>query len=165
MATVTPMNVFEPDAQREEDEATEALAQLLQDVAREAFLILTNMQLTCEIIAKKTVHYQNQLYLNKAVLPAKTRVVFVDVVDAMEHYYDHIRQYHELLATDACSFHIPLWAYKQLRHQLVLRVVQDIRITKRCVDGFSRLRERKKKRNLLMDRWQRELVNFTVLAT
>jgi hypothetical protein len=164
MAAVTPENVFEPHLQQYDDEGDQAVKQLLQDIAREAFLILHKMQLTCSSIDEKTGGYQNQLKLNKGNLPAKSRAVFVDILAAIEQYHDHISQYHALLNTDVCSYQIPLWAYKQLRHQLVIRIVQDVRTVKRLVDGFSRLRSRKNSINYLMNRWQRELVNFSVLA-
>ena len=164
MASVNPENVFEPHVLRDEDDLTEALNQLLQDVAREAFLILNDMQLTCGAITKKTSRYQNQLIVNKVLL-ANAKGELVNTLELIELYHDHIRKYHELLAAEVCSYKIPLWAYKQLRHQLVLRVVIDIRTIKRCVEGFSRLRERKKKKDFLMDRWHRELVNFAILET
>lgn len=164
MASVTIENVFDRHALRDEDDLTEALNQLMQDIAREAFLILNDMQLTCGAITKKTSRYQNQLIVNK-VLSANTKGELVNILELIELYHGHIRKYHELLATNVCSYKIPMWAFKQLRHQLVLRVVIDIRTIKRCVDGFSRLRERKKKKDFLMDRWQRELVNFAILET
>lgn len=165
MATVTHENVFEPHVKRDDDEMTDELKQLMQDIAREAFLILNDMQLASGVIAKKSTDYQNQLILNKTVSSEKSRVAFVDVLAAIDRYHKHISLYHALLATDVCSYQIPMWAYKHLRHQLVIRVIQDIRTVKRCVNGFTRLRDRRKKRGFLMDRWQRELVNFAVLAT
>lgn len=165
MAIVTPENVFEPRQSQNEDDMPHALGELLQDIAREAFLTLNNMQLINGMIAQKSRNYQNQLILNKGISPAKSRSAFVDMLTAIDQYHNHIRKYHELLDTDICSYQIPFWAYKQLRHHLVIRVLKDIRIVKDLVDIFSQMRSERETTDDLMNRWQRELVNFAVLAT
>jgi hypothetical protein len=163
MAIVTPENVFEPRHSQNEDDMSRALCELLQDIAREAFLILNNMQLINGVIAQKTRNYQNQLILNKGISPAKSRGAFIDMLTAIDQYHNHIRKYHELLDTDVCSYLAPLWAYKQLRHHLVIRVLKDIRKVKELADVFSKMRSNRETTDYLMNRWQRELVNFAVL--
>lgn len=161
---VTPENIFNEHHNQPDDILTTELKQLMQEISRHAYLLLSNMHFINGVITKKTEQYQNYLLNANEDLPEKIRTNFIDIALLTEKYRDHIRQYHELLETDNCSYQIPFWAYKQLRHQLVLRVLLDIRSIQELIVIFSQLHSENKYSNLLKNRWQRELINFVVLA-
>ena len=162
MATID--NIFAGPKILVEDNFNEDQISVIHDVTIDAHLLTTKMQLLATMIAKQTDKYQHQIKRSKGISPLNSQSRFVAFLISVDQYRDLINKYHELLESEECSYKIPLSVYKQLRHQLVIRVLVYLRVMHKLNASLAHLQDSTNTNDFLLKRWQHELLRLSILA-
>ncbi|MGY6278333.1 hypothetical protein [Methylomonas sp. MgM2] len=137
----------------------EILVDTMRTVWDKSKALIENMNELTGILVETTEYYRKGFLPNGKSSSAKSKNVFIDLLQSIDQYSTVISQYHDLLHSDECSYQVPLAFYIRLRHELVAQVILDRRRIANVIDQMPMAETS----NFLFKRWRIELIRFTNL--